>query len=97
VWIYTSKNTVHVNRILKSYYSFQGNIDIRKLFSFVGYLTTPSVAGLYKYSVEWIDDRRVPRVEAESNTFTVALGSRRRRKGNPVPGGITRPPCTWGI
>jgi hypothetical protein len=22
---------------------------------------------------------------------------RRRRKGNPVPGGITRPPCSWGI
>jgi hypothetical protein len=22
---------------------------------------------------------------------------RRRRKGSPVPGGITRPPCSWGI
>jgi hypothetical protein len=22
---------------------------------------------------------------------------RRRRKGNPVPGGITVPPCSWGI
>jgi hypothetical protein len=22
---------------------------------------------------------------------------RRRRKGNPVPGGITWPPCSWGI
>jgi hypothetical protein len=21
----------------------------------------------------------------------------RRRKGNPVPGGITGPPCSWGI
>jgi hypothetical protein len=21
---------------------------------------------------------------------------RRRRKGNPVPGGITGPPCSWG-
>jgi hypothetical protein len=22
---------------------------------------------------------------------------KRRRKGNPVPGGITEPPCSWGI
>jgi hypothetical protein len=22
---------------------------------------------------------------------------KRRRKGNPVPGGITGPPCSWGI
>jgi hypothetical protein len=22
---------------------------------------------------------------------------RRRRKGNPVPGGVTGPPCSWGI
>jgi hypothetical protein len=22
---------------------------------------------------------------------------RRRRNGNPVPGGITGPPCSWGI
>jgi hypothetical protein len=22
---------------------------------------------------------------------------RRRRKRDPVPGGITRPPCSWGI
>jgi hypothetical protein len=27
-----------------------------------------------------------------------SLASRKRRcKGNPVPGGITAPPCSWGI
>jgi hypothetical protein len=30
--------------------------------------------------------------------FTVVPASRKRRqKGNPVPGGITGPPCYWGI
>jgi hypothetical protein len=24
------------------------------------------------------------------------VSRRRRRKGNPVPGGITGPPCHWG-
>jgi hypothetical protein len=37
-------------------------------------------------------------LEAGSNTPTVAPASRRKqRKGKTVPGGITRPPCSWRI
>jgi hypothetical protein len=42
-------------------------------------------------------ERLVLHVEAGSNTSTVAPASnRRRRKGNPVAGCITGPPCSWG-
>jgi hypothetical protein len=37
-----------------------------------------------------------PDVEAGYNTSIIALSCRRQRKGNPVPGGITGPPCHWG-
>jgi hypothetical protein len=26
-----------------------------------------------------------------------SVSHRRQQKGNPVPGGITGPPCSWGI
>jgi hypothetical protein len=35
------------------------------------------------------------RVEAGSNLSPASR--RRRRKGNPVAGAITGPPCSWGI
>jgi hypothetical protein len=27
----------------------------------------------------------------------IPASSKRRQKGNPVRGGITRPPCSWGL
>jgi hypothetical protein len=36
--------------------------------------------------------------EGWSSTSTVvAAGSKKKQKGNPVPRGITGPPCSWGI
>jgi hypothetical protein len=38
----------------------------------------------------------LPRVEAGYNTSTVIpVSHKRQQKGNPVPGGITRLPCSW--
>jgi hypothetical protein len=57
--------------------------------------------GVSTWSVQmWITGARIvqSRVEAGSNTSTVALrvigGD---EKGTPVPGGMTGPPCSWGI
>jgi hypothetical protein len=37
-----------------------------------------------------------PCVEAGWNTSTIGLRVAEGDKGNPVPGGITGPPCHWG-
>jgi hypothetical protein len=37
-----------------------------------------------------------PCVETGYNTSTVAASRKMRRKGNPVPEGVTGPPCSWG-
>jgi hypothetical protein len=39
----------------------------------------------------------IPCAEGVEYLHRIPASSRRWRKGNPVPGGITGPPCSWGI
>jgi hypothetical protein len=49
------------------------------------------------YLEERVNDRAHPRGGVFEYLHRSAANRRRRRKRNPVPGGITGPPCSWGI
>jgi hypothetical protein len=58
--------------------------------------STWSVPRGYKRDKDWSLVRVLPCGGGFEYLHRSPASSKRRRKGNPVPGGITGPPCSWG-